>query len=234
MKIIYRISDGGYKKEKPSYITKQNCLTNAVRHFAEDDNFYIIQDGSLTPDDYIDRIFNTHIKLYIKRYANIGNGAGTFNLALDEALTYDDSEIVYFLEDDYIHRFGAKEVLLDAFNLPVDYVTLYDHPDKYKNPEEGGNPLCEGLSELTRVYCGKHSHYKITNSTTMTFAARVGTLKEDEEILRKWTSGTHPYDFEMFKELTEKGRKLVSSIPAFSTHGETQWLSPLYDWVDAV
>jgi hypothetical protein len=129
MKIIYRISDGGYKKEKPSYITKQNCLTNAVRHFAEDDNFYIIQDGSLTPDDYIDRIFNTHIKLYIRKYANIGNGAGTFNLALDEALTYDDSEIVYFLEDDYIHRFGAKEVLLDAFNLPVDYVTLYDHPD---------------------------------------------------------------------------------------------------------
>jgi hypothetical protein len=63
----------------------------------------------------------------------------------------------------------------------------------------------------------------------MTFATKVKTLKRDEAILRKWTNGTHPNDFEMFKELSQIG-KLVSSIPAYSTHGETQWLSPLIKW----
>jgi len=234
MKVIYRISDGGYKKQKPDYITKIDCFENALKHFQD---FYIIQDGEIKDENVLFNMIRLAEKYNVKserKIVNVGNGAGTFNLALDYALTLDDNEIVYFLEDDYIHRFGAKEVLLDAFNLPVDYVTLYDHPDKYKNPQDGGNPHCEGLSEVSRVYCGKYSHYKTTNSTTMTFAAKVGTLREDEEILRKWTNATHPYDFEMFTELSQKGRKLVSSIPAFSTHGETQWLSPLYNWVDAV
>ena len=44
MKVIYRISEGGYKKEKPEYITKINCLKNALKHFDVSD-FLIIMDG---------------------------------------------------------------------------------------------------------------------------------------------------------------------------------------------
>jgi hypothetical protein len=39
----------------------------------------------------------------------------------------------------------------------------------------------------------------------MTFACRVGTLREDMPIWEKWTSGTHPHDFQAFLELREKG-----------------------------
>jgi hypothetical protein len=229
MKVIYRISDGGYKKQKPNYITKIDCFENALKHFYD---FYIIQDGELKDENVLFNMIRLAEKYNIKSQrvlVNVGNGAGTFNLALDYALTLDDNEIVYFLEDDYLHRDGAQLALEDAFKLPIDYATLYDHPDKYMNPSDGGNPFCEGLSEQTRVYCGLFCHYKITNSTTMTFAAKVSTLKRDEAILRKWTNGTHPNDFEMFKELCING-KLVSSIPAYSTHGETQWLSPLINW----
>ena len=225
MKVIYRISDGGYKKQKPEYITKMHCFENALKNFYE---FYIIQDGNLENDNLLELCVKYNVKAE-KKNVNIGHGAGTFNIALDYALTLDDNELVYFLEDDYLHRDGAKLALEDAFKLPIDYVTLYDHPDKYMNPIDGGNPFCEGLSESTRVYCGTFCHYKITNSTTMTFAAKVGTLRRDEDILRSFTNGTHPNDFEMFKELSKK-RKLISSIPAYSTHGETQWLSPLINW----
>ena len=31
MRIIYRISDVGYSKVKPDYITNENCLANAVK-----------------------------------------------------------------------------------------------------------------------------------------------------------------------------------------------------------
>jgi hypothetical protein len=34
----------------------------------------------------------------------------------------------------------------------------------------------------------------------------------------------------MFLELREKNELLVTSIPGYSTHGETAWLSPLTNW----
>jgi hypothetical protein len=64
----------------------------------------------------------------------------------------------------------------------------------------------------------------------MTFAATVSTLKKAEETLRKYTQGTYPEDFKMFLDLREQGKLLISSIPGYSTHGETAWLSPLTDW----
>ena len=64
----------------------------------------------------------------------------------------------------------------------------------------------------------------------MTFATNVKTLKDDEEIIRKWTTGTHPNDFEMFIELRNKGKSLVSPLPGYSTHGEIAFLSPLINW----
>ena len=62
----------------------------------------------------------------------------------------------------------------------------------------------------------------------MTFAAQVKTLKEDEVILRKFTSGTHPNDFQMFLALRDKQHGLITPIPGYATHGETAWLAPLY------
>jgi hypothetical protein len=64
----------------------------------------------------------------------------------------------------------------------------------------------------------------------MTFASKVSTLRRTEQILRKHTSGTHPYDFAMFIELREQNELLITPIPGYSTHGETLWLCPLTDW----
>ena len=44
----------------------------------------------------------------------------------------------------------------------------------------------------------------------------------------KWR--THPNDFQMFFDLRNKGRQLISSIPGYATHGETKWLAPLTNW----
>jgi hypothetical protein len=151
-------------------------------------------------------------------------------MALDYAMHLPDSEVVYFLENDYLHLPNSHKAIYDALLLGADYVTLYDHPDKYMRREQGGNPFVqEDNAEQTKVYLGKNNHWKLTNSTTMTFAARVSTLKKDEALIRKYTSGTHPNDFEMFTELIQFN-KLFSPIPSYATHGETQWLSPLVNW----
>ena len=235
MKVIYRISEGGYPKEKPDYITKINCLKNALKHFKQDD-FLLIMDGvSDNLKSEIEKVYTGKAQI-----VSIGHGAGTFNLALDHALgltnvlMVSDDEIIYFLEDDYLHKAGSQKILEDGFELGMDYVTLYDHPDKYLNPIEGGNTYCEGRAEFTRVYLGQNSHFKLTNSSTMTFAAKVKTLKDDQTILRKWTNGTHPHDFQMFQEIIKTGRRLISPLPGYSTHGETRWLTPLTNWENEI
>ena len=226
MRIIYRISDAGYNKVKPDYINNENCLANATKEF--DDSIWSVIADNISEDT------NNMIQKYVTRdcilYTEKGNGAATFNLALDEALTYDDDEIVYFIENDYLHKPGSQKIIQEAFELGASFVSLYDHPDKYLPPSKGGNPYCEGGAEDTRVYLTDSCHWKITNSTTMTFAAKVSTLKRTEETLRKWTSESHPNDFQMFLDLRAQKELLITPIPGYATHGETAWLSPFTNW----
>ena len=226
MKIIYRISDAGYNKVKPEYINNELCLKNATTVF-KDANWNIIADNiSAETNDMIQKYkYRDHID-----YVSVGHGAGTFNLALDEALKYNDDDIVYFIENDYIHKPDSAKIIQEGFELGASFVALYDHPDKYLDPSKGGNPYCVGGAEDTRVYLTDSCHWKITNSTTMTFSAKVSTLKRVEATLRKHTSGTHPNDFQMFLELRQQGELLITPLPGYATHGETAWLSPLTNW----
>jgi hypothetical protein len=228
MKVIYRISDAGYNKVKPVYVSNEACLKNALKVFPWEEH-----DWSIIADN-ISEETNDMIQKYIPRnyidYVSVGHGAGTFNLALDQALQGSALDLVYFLENDYLHKPNSDKIILEGLELGASFVSLYDHPDKYLPPSQGGNPYCEGGAEDTRVYLTESTHWKITNSTTMTFATTVQTLIRTQETLRKYTQGTYPEDFKMFLDLREQGELLISSIPGYSTHGETAWLSPLTDW----
>lgn len=226
MKIIYRISDAGYNKVKPDYINNENCLKNAIKVF-KDADWLVMADNISKETDIMIQKYTPKNDI---KYVSQGSGAQTFNLALDEALKYEDEEIIYFIENDYLHKPNSKNIIEEGFNLGASFVSLYDHPDKYLDPSQGGNPYCQGGAEDTRVYLTDSCHWKITNSTTMTFAARVKTLKQIEPILRKYTSGTYPEDFKMFLDLRENNHILITPIPGYATHGETAWLSPLTDW----
>jgi hypothetical protein len=231
MKIIYRISDAGYNKIKPDYINNENCLKNFCNVF-----FNHISDINIIADNCSESTLSI-IKKYIDpiniEKVSIGHGAGTFNLALDKVLKLNDDEIIYFVENDYLHKPESDKIIKEGFDLGASFISLYDHPDKYIGPNQGGNPYCEGGAEDTRVYLTNSCHWKITNSTTMTFASKVSTLKRVEHILRKWTNTTHPNDFQMFLELRDQNELLITPIPGYSTHGETAWLSPLTNW-DAI
>lgn len=230
MKIVYRISDAGYSKVKPSYISNEACLKNFCNVFSNNIGDILIiadntsKDTTSMIEKYIDKAQIQHV--------SVGHGAGTFNLALDEALKgQDDDEVVYFVENDYLHKQHSAKVIQEGLSLGASFISLYDHPDKYLDPSKGGNPYCEGGAEDTRVYLTDSCHWKITNSTTMTFASTVGNLKRTEDILRKWTNrGHYPDDFKMFLELREANELLITPLPGYATHGETAWLSPLADW----
>lgn len=226
MKVIYRISDSGYNKVKPAYVNNEACLLNALDTFSTEEHDWLVI------ADNISEATKQMIERYVLniKYVSVGHGAGTFNLALDEALQWDDDEIVYFLENDYIHLKGSPEIIKEGINLGASYVTLYLHPDKFIPPHQGGNPeVDDDGGYITKIYRGETQLFGMFNSTTMTFASTVRTLKEDEEILRKYTNqGHYPDDYKMFLDLRDKGHVLLCPLNTFSTHGETNWLAPLY------
>jgi len=225
MKIFYRISDGSYKKERFPHATKKGCLDNFLRYFPK-------EEITIYADNVKDETYNWLLEynIDIKR-TNGGSSAGGFRIVFDDALLLPDNEIIYFVEDDYFHLDGSYQAIQEALER-VHYVSLYDHIDKYIPSSRGGNQFIgDDSAEETKVFLTKNRHWKITNSTTMTFATTVGVLKEDADIWKKYTSGSYPEDFRCFIELRKtNGRALATPIPSLSTHGEIMWAAPLIDW----
>lgn len=227
MKVIYRISDGGNIKEKPYYVTKKGIF----HHF-----YKIFQDYDITVigDNISDDTYNFLLKYLPENKiikTQLGNSL-SFLFAINYVINnFDNDTKVYFSEDDYIYTPESPSILEEGLDIS-DYCSGYDHPDKYINTTDGGdNPYIINGGELSRVILSKNRHWKLTNSLCMTFAAKVSTLKKDFPIYKKFCAFKIPLDFPMFRELAvNHGRKIITCIPAVSTHGETKYLAPFIDW----
>ena len=228
LKVYYRLSnqEAGVSKIKMHGATKEHCLKNAIDVFGVD-NITVI--GDRLNDETRRNVELLGVRLVL---VNNGNGAGTFRDALDIAIKEnDDDTMVYLLEDDFLHLPQSSNKLVEVLERYDCYATLYDHPDKYIDASSGGNPFIEGGGEDTKLFKTPSSHWKITNSTVMSFAARVNRLKQDYDSLMKHSDGQITDSFKFFCELrSTKGIPVVSSIPGYSTHCETAWLSPLTNW----
>lgn len=155
-----------------------------------------------------------------------GTESGSFLRVLEHvtSLSLHPETIIYFVEDDYIHRPGWLSVLKEGFEIPnIDYVTLYDHHDKYFFPI---------YAKLTsRLYATQSCHWRTTPSTTQTFAMRYKTLLRDQAIHRKYSENRKiSADHEKFLHLGKKGAVLISAVPGWSTHAEPEFASPIIEW----
>lgn len=231
MKVLYRISDNGYVKPKFENATKRRCLLNFLEQWPLEE-IIVFADRCIseTKDFLLDYADQTGLILYDIPDGFGGSSAASWRHVRDYALTLPDDEAVYFVEDDYFHLDMSRTCLLEGLER-ADYVTLYDAPDKYVPASKGGNPLIDDDgADISKVILTKSHHWRLTNSTTMTFACKVQTLRDDNDIWKKYTSSTHPHDFECFLELRASGRSLISPIPTLSTHCEPAWAAPLMDW----
>ena len=227
MKIIYRISDGGYNKIKPYYVTKKGVFQHFIKIF-EGYDIYVVADNVSEETYKFLSLYIDSSKIFRTNLSNAGSFIYSVNFAIN---TFNDNDKIYFAEDDYIYTKNAPMIIEEGLDLG-DYSSGYDHPDKYINYSEGGpNPYIKDGGEFTTVKISKNRHWKITNSCCMTFATRIITLKKDLSVFEKYCNGPHPYDFQIFIELKQANqRNVVSCIPAVSTHGETELLSPFINW----
>lgn len=250
--VIYRISDKGNLKDKISYATKEYCLKNALKEFGKE-NFYVIADNCSF--ETLELLSELEINFEKTTLGNIKSFLYVISFAIEKYLPED---YVYFLEDDYVHLPKSKKILLEGLEI-ADYVTLYDHPDKYVLLKKGGNPFnCKDVQSC-KMYVTQSGHWRTTNSTTMSFAVQIKTLKEDISIWLKQPQRGVTNSFSTFVNLTHSGnlidairllrtnkraalaifkhyfslkksRRLISSIPAKATHAEKAYLSPIIEW----
>lgn len=205
MKIYYRISDNSYLKPKLPGATKKFCLENFLSIFCQEDIHIIC-------DNVNDETFNMVQSLHSNVERTALSNAGSLRHAMTLAVRNFDNEEIYFVEDDYLHFKGKNlvKVIQEGLSL-MDYVTLYDHPDKYSSDY--------GYGESSICFKTKNSHWRTTVSTCMTFAVKSETLKSDWFIWDRYTQSSHPYDHQIFTALAkEKDRHLALSIPGLACH----------------
>lgn len=131
-----------------------------------------------------------------------------------------DNDIIYLVENDYLHRENWVEIILDLFTTYdiEHYVTVYDHNDKYFLPD---------YDDLkSKIFTTKKSHWRTTPSTTGTFFIKNKIFREDHNILSTVVGDHNKFT----NELANKGRYVLSSIPGYSTHCEVGLMSPTINW----
>lgn len=219
-------------KKRPSWFSKEKCFDNLLTTSDQQElDLSIVFDGNITTHFLADKLCN--IKDLKLKLVNVRSGAKSYIEAIDHIVDspWKDHEIVYLLEDDYLHKPNWMKILHEgmsvigagARDIFSYYVTLYDHKDKYTLPEY------ENLASIVKV--SDSVHWRTTPSTTDTFITTVGAVRRHKNVHKAFSENTKiSFDHERFKYLWANGIALFSCVPGYSTHVEEDLLSPITDW----
>jgi hypothetical protein len=221
-------SSASNNKKRPEWFSREKFFKVLVNEVSGSDSskLTVIFDGDPV---------NHFVSNYSAEIVSIDGGSESksFTLLLDYILSrtdIDDDDIVYIVEDDYLHIPGFTKILKEGFETNADYVTLYDHGDKYipgyYETYARGFPI--------QIVPSKSIHWRTTPSTTDTYATKFKTLKRDKEIHYKYSDpevvGSISQDHQKFCDLWNSGKSLISCIPSYSTHCDFAGIAPVVEW----
>lgn len=214
-----QFSSNSANKQRPEWFNREKIFDSFQKTFNNKVNYTAFYD-TLNGSKHF--IFNKNVNIV---ETEGGSEAKSFNNLLKYVHEQDfkDEDIIYFVEDDYLHLDGWIDIMLEGFNqIGADYYTLYDHPDKYYLP------MYQDLQ--SKIITTENSYWRTSPSTTCTFACKFGTFKKYFEDHLKFCSEGFTHDHQMFLHLWSIGSNLVSCMPAYSTHVEANMLSPFREW----
>ncbi|MDQ4091405.1 MAG: hypothetical protein M3163_14055 [Actinomycetota bacterium] len=238
LRVLYRAAPGGNRKTRPPWFSKWVCLGSFLRAVDE------LPDGAVDLTFMCDGPLDPVVVAAMNRYGKVevlnrlGNSKSYLHAvqSVTEATLPDESG-VYLVEDDYLHLpdalSGLSAVLAEA--SAGTYLTLYDHPDRYTRTDDLP-PRGRGVELLG----GRH--WRRVESTNMTFATTVGTLRRDRRM--HWASARftgYPHDRALWRTVQGLGwrrparwafgrRVLLGALPALATHCDDGMLAPTIDW----
>jgi len=213
MKQILRVSDA----RSPITVlnaTKEDCILNFIKTFG-------LTDAVIIADKCEDKTlsFLTTMGFSDVRKTSLGK-IGSFKYALEIAThEWNDDEVVYLCEDDFIHRPYAKAILEEGLKYQFasgGYISLYDCLDKYF--KQGPNPYINANYEIVKLLVSPSTHWKSTVSSKFVVATKVGTLKDDvESITKHITANSFDFVEASVDLIITKNREFLIPIPGYAT-----------------
>lgn len=210
---------------RPEWFSKESTFRSVFIHKDDRTNITVLFDGVLSADHWI--------RKYPVKVVEFSGGTDArsilFQLKYIMEQSWSDETILYSLEDDYVHRPNWPTILREGLgkithpNLSFDYITLYDHMDKYEYAE-----LYHDLT--SKIGVTRSAHWRTVPSTTNTWAALMWTFRSDVAIFNMYQN----LDHEKFKTLGRLGRTVASCIPGWSTHVYPTCMAPCIEWGDYV
>lgn len=216
-------------KARPDWFSHEACFRNLLDTVARDPLGHrviitVMYDGPVEDlqTDFIAPYVSSKASGVRLQLLQAGSDRNSFLITLGHAngLPLPDTDLVYFLENDYLHQHGWVSKVFELYDSghAFDMVSLYDHKDKYILP------MYESLT--ARLYLSHSHHWRTTPSACASFMLSKAALARDHDAL---ASGQTDYYF--FREVVEnRGRVLLSPIPGLSTHSMEGYLSPNVDW----
>lgn len=216
-------------KARPTWFSHEKCFRNLLQTIAADPQGHqvtltVMYDSSLEDlqtDFMAPFIANEQLGIRLQ-FIKGGSDRNSFliTMGLAKSLQIPDTDLLYFLENDYVHQHGWVSKLFELYRsgLRFDIVSLYDHKDKYFSPL---------YTDLTaRLHVTNTHHWRTAPSSCASFIMSKSSLERDYDIL---TAGETDYHF--FTKLVQgRGRVLLTPIPGLSTHSMEGYLSPTVDW----
>ena len=120
------ITRSKHLKTRPTWFSYEKCYRSLKS--SKDIDLTIVLDGTID---------NHHFKFDKEDKIIESKGGSDFSsfqncLNAVEKSNPNNNDIIYLVEDDYLHKPGWSSILLEAFeSFDVDYATLYDHKDNY-------------------------------------------------------------------------------------------------------
>lgn len=212
---------GSDHKSRPQWFTYEKCYRNLLQtlnHGGDDFKINIVYDGTeynWIRDAKYDNLYEI----------SAGDDTASFFetchlIKQDQSIGEDD--LIYFLENDYMHTDKWFWKVKELFNMykGLDYVSLYDHNDKYFLP------MYDNLT--SKIFTTNTHHWRTTPSTCGSFIVTKQRFDEDYDIL-----STMRGDHNKWLWLNQnRSRFVFTPVPGLSTHCMEGLLSPTIKWHD--
>jgi hypothetical protein len=204
---------------RPSWFSYEECFKNLLRTIKGYDNINLTlaMDGDINQDftkNYQDKftLFSTNYKSSLFSYRAL--------LKYIKEQPMESDELIYFLENDYLHTDNWVDEIINLFSTysGLDYISLYDHNDKYFLP------MYDNL--VSKIITTKTHHWRTTPSTCGSFIINRKIFEEDYDV-----QSTHVGDHNTFLWLNKNRQRFVfTPIPGLSTHCMEGLMSPTVNW----
>lgn len=208
-------------KSRPIWFDYEKCFINLLETIVDSTDVYVhvMMDGDPNTNfigKYADKVTINRIQAGSDQASFLQ----TYEYAKELAKHCVDSDLFYFLENDYLHVKGWDIKVRELFSTysELNYVSLYDHNDKYFLPQYD--------DLVSKIFTTQTHHWRTTPSTCGTYIVDKKIFLADYDI-----PFAIPGDHSKFIHLNQtRGRFVITPIPGLSTHCMDHLLSPTINW----